>query len=149
MPGPGGPGPCGSRHLPCLPLAGREPQLRESLLEEFREVALGVGIPEDAIFTMPDRGNGTPPHLTLLSPPRPLWPPEPLGLSHPPLRETGLYFPSSLYRKGTLGPWTSSRSHGVDLAELRLEPIQHSRCGHLPSAGTARIQGPLLGGNRG
>lgn len=64
MPGPGGPGPCGSRHLPCLPLSGREPQLRESLLEEFREVALGVGIPEDAIFTMPDRGNGTPPHLT-------------------------------------------------------------------------------------
>lgn len=76
MPGPGSPEPCGSRHLPCLPLAGREPQLRESLLEEFREVALGVGIPEDAIFTMPDRGNGTPPRLTFLSPPRPLWPPE-------------------------------------------------------------------------
>lgn len=44
------------RHLLCFSLAGREPQLRESLLEEFREVALGVGIPADSIFTMADRG---------------------------------------------------------------------------------------------
>ncbi|XP_030885861.1 protein AMBP isoform X2 [Leptonychotes weddellii] len=36
-------------------LYGRQPQLRESLLEEFREVALGVGIPEDSIFTMADK----------------------------------------------------------------------------------------------
>ncbi|KAK2494570.1 hypothetical protein MC885_007093 [Smutsia gigantea] len=38
----------------------REPQLRESLLEEFREVALGVGIPADSIFTMADRGECVP-----------------------------------------------------------------------------------------
>ncbi|XP_004004032.2 protein AMBP [Ovis aries] len=50
------------RHGPTITakLYGREPQLRESLLEEFREVALGVGIPEDAIFTMPDRGECVP-----------------------------------------------------------------------------------------
>uniref|UniRef100_A0A8C0QEI9 Protein AMBP n=2 Tax=Canis lupus familiaris TaxID=9615 RepID=A0A8C0QEI9_CANLF len=41
-------------------LYGRQPQLRESLLEEFREVALGVGIPEDAIFTMADKGECVP-----------------------------------------------------------------------------------------
>ncbi|KAK2120189.1 hypothetical protein P7K49_001575 [Saguinus oedipus] len=35
---------------------GREPQLRESLLQDFRVVAQGVGIPEDSIFTMADRG---------------------------------------------------------------------------------------------
>ncbi|KAM5298500.1 protein AMBP [Ctenodactylus gundi] len=31
-------------------LYGREPRLRDSLLQEFKEVALGVGIPEDSIF---------------------------------------------------------------------------------------------------
>ncbi|XP_047686962.1 kinesin-like protein KIF12 isoform X4 [Prionailurus viverrinus] len=41
-------------------LYGRQPQLRESLLEEFREVALGVGIPEDSIFTMADKGECVP-----------------------------------------------------------------------------------------
>ncbi|XP_011359236.1 protein AMBP [Pteropus vampyrus] len=41
-------------------LYGREQQLRESLLEEFRETALGVGIPEDSIFTMADRGECVP-----------------------------------------------------------------------------------------
>nr|KAF6286996.1 alpha-1-microglobulin/bikunin precursor [Pipistrellus kuhlii] len=41
-------------------LYGREPQLRESLLQEFREVALGVGIPEDSIFTLADRGECVP-----------------------------------------------------------------------------------------
>lgn len=41
-------------------LYGREPQLRESLLEEFRDVALGVGIPENSIFTMADRGECVP-----------------------------------------------------------------------------------------
>ncbi|ELK26643.1 Protein AMBP [Myotis davidii] len=46
------------RHGPTITakLYGRGPQLRESLLQEFREVALGVGIPEDSIFTMADRG---------------------------------------------------------------------------------------------
>ncbi|XP_032491362.1 protein AMBP [Phocoena sinus] len=50
------------RHGPTITakLYGREPQLRETLLEQFREVALGVGIPEDAIFTMPDRGECVP-----------------------------------------------------------------------------------------
>lgn len=43
-----------------FPRAGRQPQLRGSLLEEFREVALGVGIPEDSIFTMADRGKWHP-----------------------------------------------------------------------------------------
>ncbi|XP_039096262.1 protein AMBP [Hyaena hyaena] len=41
-------------------LYGRQPQLRESLLQEFREVALGVGIPEDSIFTMADKGECIP-----------------------------------------------------------------------------------------
>lgn len=50
------------RHGPTITakLYGREPQLRESLLEEFREVALGVGIPADSIFTMADRGECVP-----------------------------------------------------------------------------------------
>uniref|UniRef100_A0A673UNS5 Kinesin-like protein n=1 Tax=Suricata suricatta TaxID=37032 RepID=A0A673UNS5_SURSU len=41
-------------------LYGRQPQLRESLLEEFREVALSVGIPEDSIFMMADKGECVP-----------------------------------------------------------------------------------------
>ncbi|KAM4877032.1 protein AMBP isoform 2-T2 [Thomomys bottae] len=41
-------------------LYGREPQVRESLLQEFREVALEVGIPQDSIFTMADRGECVP-----------------------------------------------------------------------------------------
>ncbi|XP_017385777.1 protein AMBP [Cebus imitator] len=41
-------------------LYGREPQLRESLLQDFRVVAQGVGIPEDSIFTMADRGECVP-----------------------------------------------------------------------------------------
>ncbi|XP_014302642.1 protein AMBP [Myotis lucifugus] len=51
-----------SHHGPTITakLYGRGPQLRESLLQEFREVALGVGIPEDAIFTMADRGECVP-----------------------------------------------------------------------------------------
>ncbi|XP_036185671.1 protein AMBP isoform X2 [Myotis myotis] len=50
------------RHGPTITakLYGRGPQLRESLLQEFREVALGVGIPEDSIFTMADRGECVP-----------------------------------------------------------------------------------------
>uniref|UniRef100_G1TSY8 Protein AMBP n=2 Tax=Oryctolagus cuniculus TaxID=9986 RepID=G1TSY8_RABIT len=50
------------RHGPTITakLYGREPQLRESLLQEFREVALGVGIPENSIFTMIDRGECVP-----------------------------------------------------------------------------------------
>ncbi|XP_046307193.1 protein AMBP isoform X1 [Marmota monax] len=39
-------------------LYGRKPQLRDSLLQAFREMALGVGIPEDSIFTMADRDLG-------------------------------------------------------------------------------------------
>ncbi|XP_023578954.1 protein AMBP [Octodon degus] len=41
-------------------LYGRESQLRDSLLQEFREMALGVGIPADSIFTMANRGECTP-----------------------------------------------------------------------------------------
>ncbi|CAK6433646.1 unnamed protein product [Pipistrellus nathusii] len=41
-------------------LYGREPQLRESLLQEFREVALSVGIPDDSIFTLANRGECVP-----------------------------------------------------------------------------------------
>ncbi|MDL1139885.1 BPTI/Kunitz-type proteinase inhibitor domain-containing protein, partial [Yersinia pestis] len=41
-------------------LYGREPQLRDSLLQAFRELALGVGIPEDSIFTMANRGECVP-----------------------------------------------------------------------------------------
>lgn len=49
--------PMGDCHCPlCFPHAGREPQLREDFMQEFREVALGVGIPEDSIFTMAYRG---------------------------------------------------------------------------------------------
>nr|XP_025743858.1 protein AMBP isoform X1 [Callorhinus ursinus]XP_025743859.1 protein AMBP isoform X1 [Callorhinus ursinus]XP_025743860.1 protein AMBP isoform X1 [Callorhinus ursinus] len=41
-------------------LYGRQPQLRESLLAEFRELALGVGIPEDSIFTLANKGECVP-----------------------------------------------------------------------------------------
>ncbi|XP_004677464.1 PREDICTED: protein AMBP [Condylura cristata] len=41
-------------------LYGRQPQLRESLMEEFRQVAQGAGIPEDSIFTMVNRGECVP-----------------------------------------------------------------------------------------
>lgn len=41
-------------------LYGRESQIRESLVQDFREFALGVGIPEDSIFTIPDRGECVP-----------------------------------------------------------------------------------------
>ncbi|XP_012998119.1 protein AMBP isoform X1 [Cavia porcellus] len=41
-------------------LYGREPQLRDSLLQGFREMALSVGIPEDSIFTMANRGECIP-----------------------------------------------------------------------------------------
>lgn len=55
-------------------LYGREPQLRESLLQEFREVALGVGIPEDSIFSLADRGECVPGEQQLdpTSPPFPM-----------------------------------------------------------------------------
>uniref|UniRef100_A0A2R8Z836 Protein AMBP n=1 Tax=Pan paniscus TaxID=9597 RepID=A0A2R8Z836_PANPA len=48
------------RHGPTITakLYGRAPQLRETLLQDFRVVAQGVGIPEDSIFTMADRVNG-------------------------------------------------------------------------------------------
>ncbi|XP_037654281.1 protein AMBP isoform X2 [Choloepus didactylus] len=41
-------------------LYGRQPELRESLLEEFRGFALGVGIPKDSIFIMANRGECVP-----------------------------------------------------------------------------------------
>ncbi|XP_004621202.2 protein AMBP [Sorex araneus] len=41
-------------------LYGREPQLREGLVGEFRELVLGLGIPEDSIFTVPDQGECVP-----------------------------------------------------------------------------------------
>ncbi|NP_001127069.1 protein AMBP precursor [Pongo abelii] len=50
------------RHGPTITakLYGRAPQLRETLLQDFRVVAQGVGIPEDSIFTMADRGECVP-----------------------------------------------------------------------------------------
>ncbi|XP_004595032.2 protein AMBP [Ochotona princeps] len=50
------------RHGPTITakLYGREPQLSENFMQEFREVALGVGIPEDSIFTMAYRGECVP-----------------------------------------------------------------------------------------
>ncbi|XP_052032576.1 protein AMBP-like [Apodemus sylvaticus] len=50
------------RHGPAImaKLYGREPQLRDSLLQEFREVALSVGIPENAIIFMENRGECVP-----------------------------------------------------------------------------------------
>ncbi|CAO2587809.1 Protein AMBP [Lemmus lemmus] len=60
------------RHGPTITakLYGREPQLRDSLLQEFREVALSVGIPENAIVFMADRGECVPGDLEPTSPPR-------------------------------------------------------------------------------
>ncbi|XP_036033217.1 protein AMBP [Onychomys torridus] len=51
-----------SHHGPTITakLYGREPQLRDSLLLEFREVALGVGIPENSITFLVDRGECVP-----------------------------------------------------------------------------------------
>ncbi|XP_001488384.1 protein AMBP [Equus przewalskii] len=50
------------RHGPTITakLYGRDRQLRESLLDTFREVALGVGIPGDSIVTLADRGECVP-----------------------------------------------------------------------------------------
>ncbi|XP_051018961.1 protein AMBP [Acomys russatus] len=50
------------RHGPTITakLYGRTPQLRDSLLQEFREVALSVGIPENAIVVLADRGECIP-----------------------------------------------------------------------------------------
>ncbi|XP_008048352.1 protein AMBP [Carlito syrichta] len=50
------------RHEPTITvkLYGRELPLRESLLQDFREFALGVGIPEDSVFTLADRGECVP-----------------------------------------------------------------------------------------
>uniref|UniRef100_A0A8C5KYA3 Protein AMBP n=1 Tax=Jaculus jaculus TaxID=51337 RepID=A0A8C5KYA3_JACJA len=47
-------------HTITAKLYGREPQLRDSLLQEFRDVALAVGIPEDSIFQLADRGECVP-----------------------------------------------------------------------------------------
>ncbi|KAM6182442.1 protein AMBP [Erethizon dorsatum] len=52
-------------------LYGREPQLRDSLLQEFKEMALGVGIPEDSVFTMVNRGECVPGEQTPQSTPAP------------------------------------------------------------------------------
>nr|XP_019610146.1 PREDICTED: protein AMBP isoform X2 [Rhinolophus sinicus] len=41
-------------------LYGRRPQLRESLLQEFRDFALSVGIPKNTIFTVDKRGECVP-----------------------------------------------------------------------------------------
>ncbi|XP_006865791.1 PREDICTED: protein AMBP [Chrysochloris asiatica] len=51
-----------SRHGPSITakLYGRQPQLRESLLQEFREFAVGMGISEDSIFTMANKGECIP-----------------------------------------------------------------------------------------
>ncbi|XP_012496649.1 PREDICTED: protein AMBP [Propithecus coquereli] len=50
------------RHGPSITakLYGREPQLRDSLLQDFRVVARGVGIPDNSIFIMADRGECVP-----------------------------------------------------------------------------------------
>ncbi|XP_006142874.1 protein AMBP, partial [Tupaia chinensis] len=50
------------RHGPTITakLYGRKPQLRDSLLQEFRELALGVGISADSIFTLADKGECVP-----------------------------------------------------------------------------------------
>ncbi|XP_053421048.1 protein AMBP [Nycticebus coucang] len=50
------------RHGPTMTakLYGREPQLRESLLQDFRAFAQGVGIPDNSIFTLADRGECVP-----------------------------------------------------------------------------------------
>ena len=53
---PAGQGDQGSQFVLCFLFAGREPQLRDSLLQEFREVAVSVGIPENAIIFMENRG---------------------------------------------------------------------------------------------
>ncbi|XP_045152477.1 protein AMBP [Echinops telfairi] len=51
-----------SRHGPTVTakLYGRQPQLRDSLVEDFRDFALSMGIPEDSIFTTADRGSQHP-----------------------------------------------------------------------------------------
>uniref|UniRef100_A0A8C8ZKG6 Protein AMBP n=1 Tax=Prolemur simus TaxID=1328070 RepID=A0A8C8ZKG6_PROSS len=50
------------RHGPSISakLYGRERQLRDSLLQDFRAVARGVGIPDDSIFIMADKGECVP-----------------------------------------------------------------------------------------
>lgn len=36
---------------------GRNPELREDLIESFHQLALEMGIPEDSIFILANRGN--------------------------------------------------------------------------------------------
>ncbi|XP_068918766.1 protein AMBP [Petaurus breviceps papuanus] len=52
-------------------LYGRRPQLRESLLEEFRDFALGLGIPESSIFFKSDKGECVPGEVEPTTPPVP------------------------------------------------------------------------------
>lgn len=48
-------------HSP-FPRPGRSPELREDLIESFQQLALELGIPEDSIFVLANRGNAhTPP----------------------------------------------------------------------------------------
>ncbi|XP_042334873.1 protein AMBP-like isoform X2 [Sceloporus undulatus] len=45
-------------------LYGRNPEVREGLLAEFRQFALDLGIPEDAIFTLKNAGECVPPEAS-------------------------------------------------------------------------------------
>lgn len=48
-----------------FPCPGRNPELREDLIESFQQLALEMGIPADSIFVLANRGN--PPRGTCLS----------------------------------------------------------------------------------
>lgn len=43
-------------HSP-FPFPGRSPELREDLIESFHQLALEMGIPEDSIFILANRGD--------------------------------------------------------------------------------------------
>ncbi|MCQ7614294.1 BPTI/Kunitz-type proteinase inhibitor domain-containing protein, partial [Salmonella enterica] len=49
-------------------LYGRTPELKDSVLQEFKDVVLGVGIPEDSVYILPNRGECFPGKRT----PRPM-----------------------------------------------------------------------------
>lgn len=40
-----------------FPCPGRNPELREDLIESFQQLALEMGIPADSIFVLANRGN--------------------------------------------------------------------------------------------
>lgn len=53
-----------------FPCPGRNPELREDLIESFQQLALEMGIPADSIFILANRGNPPRGTSSVACPPR-------------------------------------------------------------------------------